>query len=108
MQTSQCPNCARYRGSLCCDRYPDGIPEAILTGAEADPEGYQPISAFLEKAFEDFTMPIAERDGALYERVKLVLLNLGYQESDFLEGGQLEGLSTNQLLEICDKAREER
>ena len=107
MQTSQCPNCARYRGSLCCDRYPEGIPEAVLTGEQPDVEGFQPISELL-KAFEDFTQPIAERDGALYGRVKQVLLNLGYQESDFLEGGQLEGLSTNQLLEICDKARDER
>jgi hypothetical protein len=78
-----------------------------LTGAQSDDEGYLPITS-LEKAFEDFTMPIVERDGALYARVKQVLLNLGYQESDFLEGGVLEGFSTNQLLEICDKARDAR
>jgi len=104
MQTSQCGNCARYRGSLSCDKYPDGIPEAILTGAETDMVGYLPISSFLKKAFEDFTLPIAERDGVLYERVKKLLCRRGYQESDFLEGGQLEGFSSNQLLEICDKA----
>ena len=106
MQTSQCGNCARYRGSLSCDKYPDGIPEAILTGVEADDEGFLPVAklAKLAKGFEDFTLPIAERDGALYERVKKLLCRRGYQESDFLEGGQLEGFSSNQLLEICDKA----
>jgi hypothetical protein len=70
--------------------------------------GYLPISAFLKKAFEDFTLPIAERDGALYERVKKLLCRRGYQEGDFLEGGQLEGLSTNQLLELVNEAREEK
>jgi len=110
MQTSQCGNCARYRGKLSCDRYPGGISEAILTGVEADDEGFLPVAklAKLAKGFEDYTLPIAERDGALYARVKKVLCALGYQESDFLEGGQLEGLSTNQLLELANEARDKR
>jgi len=107
MQTSQCGNCARYRGKLSCDRYPKGIPEAILTGVEADDEGFLPV-AKLAKGFEDYTLPIAERDGALYERVKKMLCRQGYQESDFLEGGQLEWLSTNQLLELANEARDKR
>lgn len=107
MQTNQCPSCARYRGALTCDRYPEAIPEAILTGERADEEGYLPI-AKLAKGFEDFTQPIADRDEALYERVKKVLCALGYQESDFLEGGLLEGLSTNQLLELAHEARDAR
>lgn len=107
MQTSQCWRCTRYQGELRCDRYPEGIPETILTGEESDTQGFQPI-AQLAKGFEDFTLPIAERDEVFYERAKQVLLNLGYQESDFLEGGDLEGFSTNQLLELAREAREVR
>jgi len=29
---NQCPVCLRYRANLTCDAFPDGIPEAILTG----------------------------------------------------------------------------
>jgi hypothetical protein len=37
---TQCPFCKHYRGELTCAAYPEGIPEAILTGEFDHAEEY--------------------------------------------------------------------
>jgi hypothetical protein len=53
----------------------------------------------------DFTKPIAEKDERAYMRVKRVLMNRGYSEEDFLEGGQFYGYSVNRLIDAVREMR---
>jgi hypothetical protein len=39
--TTRCWRCTRYRGQLDCDAFPNGIPEAILSGEHDHAEPYQ-------------------------------------------------------------------
>ena len=40
MQSNQCIECKRYEGQAECEAYPDGIPEAIITGDHDHTEPY--------------------------------------------------------------------
>ena len=48
----------------------------------------------------DFTKPIADKDNRAYERVKKVLKNYGYSDADFEDGGELYGMSVNELIDL--------
>lgn len=48
----------------------------------------------------DFTKPIAEKDARAYERVKNVLIGRGYKKVDFEKGGELYGMSVNELIDM--------
>jgi len=49
----------------------------------------------------DHTGPIAEKDDVAYKRVKQVLINMGWEASDFEQGGPLYGYSVNQLIDLA-------
>ena len=40
MQSNQCLECTHYMGEIQCDAFPDGIPEAIITGDYDHAEPY--------------------------------------------------------------------
>lgn len=124
MRTIQCGNCLRYRGDLQCDAYPRGISEDILTGQhdhtkehagddgirfspapdlqKSDPETDVEGAALIEHV-----NAVVEREDVAYRRIKSVLQNRGYLESDFEEEGPLYGFSTNALIELVRKQRDD-
>lgn len=54
----------------------------------------------------DYTEEIVAKNGKKYEEIKAELLTIGYEESDFVEGGQLYGQSTNQLIDLAREKRD--
>ncbi len=54
----------------------------------------------------DHTQVPATKDDIAYRRVKQVLINLGFMEFDFEEGGALWGYSTNQLIDLARSKRD--
>jgi hypothetical protein len=61
-------------------------------------------SGVLAKAeFYDHTGPIVDKDEIGYQRVKAVLMQYGYTEADYQEGGSLYGMSVNELIELAKK-----
>lgn len=115
MRTEQCSRCLRYRGSLECDAFPSGIPEAILTGQADHSEPYlgdggklyKPVpGTALRKSDEPDAIvqninPLINREEKAYRRARSVLIRRGYEEADFEEGGVLYGKSTNELVEMA-------
>lgn len=55
----------------------------------------------------DHTKDVAIKDGKAYDRVKRILEEMGYVETDFLEGGSLYGKSTNELIALAQEQRKE-
>lgn len=116
MRTSQCGVCLRYRGSLDCDAYPQGIPESILTGVADHTRGqrgdggklFKPFPGALIKAEDhpgveavvDNVNDIYNQDNLAYTRIKSVLKRRGYVDADFETGGPLYGWSVNELITL--------
>jgi len=70
------------------------------SGGSRDRGGNMVPVSRTDLAKADFTKPIADKDEVAYTRMKTLLLQRGYSESDFLEGGKLYGWSTNQLRDL--------
>ena len=71
----------------------------VLDRGFAKSENAEPI--------QDFTKPIADKDGEKYEKVKAELAQYGYTDSDFEEGGVLYGWSVNQLIDLARGKKEQ-
>lgn len=64
------------------------------------PKKRTPVKALRAEPVVDHTLAIVEQEGVAYRRVKRAMQQKGYTEADFQPGGQLYGLSVNQLLEL--------
>ncbi|MCK4858014.1 MAG: hypothetical protein KAT58_08605, partial [candidate division Zixibacteria bacterium] len=85
-------------------------PEPILLAASLaaldveDPD-YLRKDEKLDLSKADHTKAIADHDAIAYERIKQVLVDKGYLESDFLKNGHLYGWSTNRLIDLVRDKR---
>lgn len=67
----------------------------------------------LSKAMEyaglspDYAQKIVDKEEKSYEQIKSELITMGYEPSDFDEGGPLFGYSTNQLIDLARDKRDD-
>ena len=53
----------------------------------------------------DYTTKVVAMEAAAYDKAKAALMQMGYRDDDFDEGGPLYGLSVNQLREAAQAKR---
>ena len=57
MQSDQCVMCAHYTGTLTCTAFPEGIPEAIVTGEHDHSEPYEGDKGIRWAPFDPANLP---------------------------------------------------